>query len=320
MEQAPLVTIVTPTFNAVRYLEGTIRSVLTQDYPRLEYIVVDGGSTDGTLDILKRQVGRLTYVSGADDGAADAINRGFAMGQGEILAWLSADDIYLQGAVTAAVRALAVSPDVAAVYGEAYWIGAEGEVLGCYPTDEIAALGRECCICQPASFMRRSAMDTVGMLNTGLQCSFDYDLWIRLAKRHRFARIPDHLAGSRMHTATKTLGHRKAVFTESIALLEQHFEYVPVAWVYGYLSFLRDRRDQFFAPLQHSIPTYLRALPVGLRYNRAHPLRYAVEWMAAAQPTRLLRLWRPGATQIPTVPATVAPAAGQSTAPIPSSK
>jgi glycosyltransferase involved in cell wall biosynthesis len=290
----PLVSVVTPSFNAARFLEETIRSVVMQDYSRIEYIVMDGGSTDGTLEILEAHASQLKYVCRHDKGAADAINKGFARANGEILAWLNADDVYLPGAVGKAVEALAANPDVAAVHGEGYWIGVSGEMLGPYPTAscDVAALGRECCICQPSCFMRRSAFESVGMLNGELQASFDYDLWIRLAKRYRFLQIPDYLAASRMHVENKTLGQRRIVFKESIDLLKRHYRYVPVRWVYGYLSFLRDRRDQFFMPLRHSIGTYLLALPAGIRYNCRHPLKYVSEWMSAVKLSNLAKLRR----------------------------
>jgi glycosyltransferase involved in cell wall biosynthesis len=292
VQPTPLVSIVTPCFNAARFLETTIQSVLAQDYPRIEYLVMDGGSTDGTLDILRSHAGQLTYVSGPDSGAADAIGKGFAKAGGEILAWLNADDTYLPGAVSRAVEAMAANPDAGAVYGEGSWTGSDGEILGRYPTASWspAMFARECCICQPACFMRREAVEAVGALNPVWQASFDYDLWIRLSKRYRFVHIPECLATSRMHPANKTLGQRKTVFTETIALLGQHYGYVPVRWIYGYLSYLRDGRDQFLEPLRHSIPSYLLSLPLGLRYNHAHPLRYAAEWLAAVRPSNLPRL------------------------------
>ena len=130
MRAPPLVSVITPSFNAARFLEETIQSVLAQDYPYIEYIVMDGGSTDGSLNILRSYADRLTYSSGADEGAADAINNGFAKARGEILAWLGADDTYLPGAVSKAVAALNCNPDAAAVYGEGYWTDAQGQVLG----------------------------------------------------------------------------------------------------------------------------------------------------------------------------------------------
>ncbi len=254
---------------------------------------MDGGSTDGTLDILRAHPTQLKYVSARDEGAAEAINKGFASAHGEILTWLNADDAYLPGAVARAVAALDANPDVAAVYGEAYWVDAKGAILGPYPTArcDVAALGRDCCICQPACFIRRSAVEVVGMLNVELQASFDYDLWIRLAKRYRLAYVPEYLATSRMHQENKTLSQRATVFSESIGLLKRYYDYVPVRWVYGYLSFLSDRRDQFFEPLRNSILTYLLALPAGLRYNRAHPLKYLAEWMSVVKPSNVSKLW-----------------------------
>src|SRR5580693_2901779 len=101
----PLVSIVPPCFNASKFIQETIESVLAQDYPKIEYIVMDGGSTDGTLDILRRYEFSLRWVSGTDCGTADAINRGFALSRGEIFTYLNADDEYLPGAVSTAVRA-----------------------------------------------------------------------------------------------------------------------------------------------------------------------------------------------------------------------
>lgn len=289
----PLVSVVTPSFNTGRFLEETIQSVLTQDYPSIEYIVMDGGSTDGTIDILNSHAHQLTYVSAPDGGVADAINRGFAKVKGEILAWLSADDTYLPGAVTSAVNALAANPEAAVAYGAGYWTGLGGELLGRYPTASYdpSMFTRECAVCQPACFIRREAMEAVGLLNSELRVSFDYDLWIRLAKRYRFIHIPEYLATSRMYPENKTLRNRPTVFKESMALLTQHYGYVPVRWVYGYLSFLRDHRDQFFEPLRYSITTYLLSLPAGIRYNYRHPLRYWVEWISPIKSGNLPRNW-----------------------------
>src|SRR4051794_35635564 len=122
MDSEPLVSIVTPCLNSAPYIERTIESVLAQDYPRIEYTVMDGGSTDGTLAVLERYGGRLRHVSAPDGGAADAINKGLARSQGSIVAWLNADDEYLPGAVSLAVRELLGRPDAAVVYGEGVWI------------------------------------------------------------------------------------------------------------------------------------------------------------------------------------------------------
>ena len=117
--EPPLVSIVTPSYNMARHLPATIESVLSQDYPRIEYIVVDGGSTDGSLEILERHRDRLRWFTGKDKGPSDAAHRGFLEARGEIFAWLNADDIYLPGAVRTAVEYLAAHPDIDVVYGEA---------------------------------------------------------------------------------------------------------------------------------------------------------------------------------------------------------
>jgi glycosyltransferase involved in cell wall biosynthesis len=293
VQQPPLVSIVTPCWNAAEFLEETIRSVLAQDYPRLEYLVMDGGSTDGTLEILERcqtlYLGRLQFFSAPDDGAADAINRGFRRARGEILAWLGADDLYLPGAVSSAAAALAAAPAVAAVYGEGNWIGADGQTIGRYPTVTpytADAFRRECPICQPACFMRREAVEAVGGLDASLHWAFDYDLWIRLSERYPFRAIPQYLAQSRMHPGNKSLGGKQGMFEESIQLMRRHYGYVPPQWIYGYVSFLRDRTDQFFTPLRLSPAVYLRSLVVGSRYNARHLLRYWKDWLAPL-PARL---------------------------------
>ena len=281
MEQSPLVSIVTPSLNSARYLERAILSVLSQDYPRIEYIVMDGASTDGTLDILERYSGRLQYVSAPDAGAADAINMGFTRSRGPILAWLNADDEYRPTAVSSAVRKLAEHPEAAGVYGEGMWVDDHGRNIGRYPLMspyQPRMLEKECGICQPATFLRREAVESVGGLDPALQFSFDYDLWIRISRHDRFVAIPEHMALSRMHRSSKTLGRRRMMFQENIAILLGHYGYVPVNWVYGYLSFLRDGRDQYFEPLQHSAVVYLGSLIVGTFYNHRHPWRYWREW------------------------------------------
>ena len=277
----PLVSVVTPSFQSSRFIERTIESVLSQDYPRIEYIVMDGASTDGTVDILDRYRDRLRYVSAPDGGAADAINRGFAQCSGSIFGWLNSDDIYLPGAIATVVRRFADSPKADVLYGEAVWIDEEEKEIGRYPTASPYRQGifeKECGICQPATFMRREAFEHVGMLRADLHFTFDYDLWMRLSPERRFEAVPDLLAASRMHRENKSLGSRRQVFEENIDLLRRHYAYVPLNWVYGYLTYLRDGRDQFFEPLRHSAITYLASLPAGMTYNYRHPWRYLWEW------------------------------------------
>jgi glycosyltransferase involved in cell wall biosynthesis len=279
-EPEPPVTIVTPCLNAAPFLEQTILSVLNQDYPRIEYIVMDGGSTDGTLDILRKYEHSLQWKSAPDRGTADAVNRGFALGKGEILGFLNADDLYHPHAVSTAVRNLCENREAAGVYGDAWWIDETGARIAPYPVRSFdrALLERECFICQPASFFRREAFENIGGLDPGFNLTFDYDFWLRLTRTFSLRRIDASLADSRMHQANKTLGQRDSVFRETFKVLKRDCGYVPFHWIYSYLCFRADARDQFFEPFRPSIPRYLESLPIGLRMNPGAMVRYVAEW------------------------------------------
>ncbi|MCW5982531.1 MAG: glycosyltransferase [Bryobacteraceae bacterium] len=287
-----------------QYVEQTIQSVLRQDYPRIEYIVVDGGSTDGTLEILQRYEDRLRLVSGRDSGAADAVNKGFRLSRGEIFAYLNADDYYLPGAVSCAVDALSAHPDVAVAYGDAEWVDDLGQTLGAYPTQAFDAseLARHCFISQPAAFLRRWAFERAGMMDVRLHYTYDYDLWIRIARRHALRKLDAKLAASRMHRRGKSLGARRAVFEETLRLLRHHYQYAPFGWVHSYCAYRLDGRDQFFEPLRPSFFKYAVSLPAGLCLNPDHPFRYAREWSAAMSLAglrrRLAALFRPKRPQL----------------------
>jgi glycosyltransferase involved in cell wall biosynthesis len=279
----PLVSIVTPAYNAMKFLPQAIASVLSQDYPCIEYIVADGGSTDGAIDLLDGYRGQLRYFSEKDGGPSDALHRGFLQARGEIFGWLNADDVYRPGAVRTAVEYLATHPDIDVAYGEGYWIDEAGNVIHRYPTLAFdgKTLERDCFICQPAAFFRASAYRRCS-LDPDVTRSFDYDLWIRMAKAGiRFGALPEYLACSRMHRDALTLLERDQVFQASMALLKRHYDYVPFPWVFGYTSYLADGRDQFFEALKPSIRQYLASLPAGLRLNPKRRLRFFGEWLAA---------------------------------------
>ncbi len=280
---APLVSIVTPVYNGAAYLREAIESVLSQDYPRIEYIVSDGGSTDETLEILESYRGRLRYFSGRDKGPGDATYRGFLLAQGEIFAWLNSDDLYLPGAVRIGVDYLRSNPEVDVVYGQGYWIDENGKTIRPYPSLPFnpKVLERDCFICQPSSFIRAAAYRACP-LDPEVNMSFDYDLWIRMAKHAvSFTEIPQFLACTRMHSGALTIGERNRVFEASMGLLKRHYGYVPLEWVFGYTTYLADGRDQFFEPLQPSIRNYLASLPAGFRCNPERRLRFLGDWTSA---------------------------------------
>ncbi|MDL1897252.1 glycosyltransferase, partial [Anaerolineae bacterium CFX7] len=184
MINLPRVSIVTPSFNQAAFLEETIRSVLTQNYPHIEYIVIDGGSTDGSVDIIRKYENRLAYwVSEQDAGQADAINKGWRRATGEIIAYLNSDDTYEPGAVRAAVEYLAQHPETAMVYGHCYQVNEHGERVGtlrAIPVN-IHTLLLHNAIMQPTAFIRRRVLDHTGMLDVELGHAMDYDLWLRIA-------------------------------------------------------------------------------------------------------------------------------------------
>ncbi|MGA3028878.1 MAG: glycosyltransferase family 2 protein [Bryobacteraceae bacterium] len=281
--EMPLVSVVTPSWNMGHYLEETIQSVLSQDYPRIEYIVMDGGSTDETPRILERHGAELRYYVSPDNGAADAINKGLRLASGDLCAWLSADDTYLPNAITTVVAAFRDHPAAGVIYGEGLWTDASGSVLGRYPTSPRAVeeFDRECAICQPAAFFRRASVERIGFLNSRLSSAFDYDLWVRLSSCTRFRHIHRDLATSRMHGANKTLGQRGATLREAIRVQKTHFGYVPFRSVYAYCSWLIARNRQFPVPTQPSLPSFALSFPVGLWIDRSAPLRYAGEWGGA---------------------------------------
>ena len=228
----PLVSIITPSLNQGRFIRDTIESVLSQDYPRLEYLVMDGGSTDETLDILRSYGDRLTWRSGPDGGQAAAVNSGVRLAKGEILGWLNSDDTYQPGAVTAAVEHLIAHPETAVVYGDAHYIDEQNRVIGIYPTEDFALdrLAHACLICQPTAFFQRTAIEAVGVLDASLQYCMDYDLWIRLGRLFPLKRIPGFLANSRQYPQTKTWSQRDRLFTELCVVTQRSFGFTSPHW------------------------------------------------------------------------------------------
>ena len=221
MNAQPLVSIITPSFNQARYIEATIQSVLGQDYPRIEYIIVDGGSTDGTPDVIKKYEDKLAFwVSEKDKGQTDAINKGFARAKGDILAWINSDDTYEPGAVSAAVSYLAAHPDVGMVYADCNFINEEGRVIGKFgsaQTDSRLLRQGYVHIPQQTMFFRADLWRQVGPLDPSFYFAMDYDLWTRLVARAPLKYLPGQVwANFRLHTSGKTIAADDRCWPEMI--------------------------------------------------------------------------------------------------------
>lgn len=206
----PTVSIVTPSFNQARFLEATIQSALSQDYPRIEYIIVDGGSTDGSADIIKKYSDKLAWwVSEKDRGQTDAINKGFARASGQIFAWINSDDTYEPRAVGQAVLFLKDHPEVGMVYADCNYINEEGRVIGKFPAaqTDLPRLRRGYVhIPQQTMFFRAELWKQVGPLDPSFYFAMDYDLWTRIAARAELRYLAGQTwANFRIHASGKTV-------------------------------------------------------------------------------------------------------------------
>lgn len=280
--EPPTVSIVTPSFEMVAFLRETIDSVLAQDWPHMEYLVMDGGSRDGTRELLESYGDRIRWFSGPDGGQAEAVNRGFTGTCGSIFTFLNADDVYRPGALSTAVAGFDRHRDVGAIYGDADFVDADGNTVIPYPVRDFdrGRLMSECFICQPAAFVRRDAWDACGGLDARLRYALDYDFWIRLSEYRRIVRIDGTLATSRMHADNKSLGERGGLYRESIAVVKRHFGYVPMNWLEQYARYRVDKVDQFY---EHSLPSRRSralALTLGMRLNLGQPRRFWRDWQA----------------------------------------
>jgi glycosyltransferase involved in cell wall biosynthesis len=229
----PLVTVVTPSFNQAEFLEETIRSVLEQDYEPIEYVVVDGGSSDGSVDVIRRYEDRIAWwTSEPDRGQAHALNKGFAQASGEYLAWLNSDDTLLPGAVSRLVGELDRNPGVALAYGDAVWLDDRSERIGYQPAREwdVEAMAKSgsAHVLQPASLWRREAWERAGPLDESFHYVFDTVFFLRMAALCRARHVAEPLAGYRIHPASKTYSEPLPKIEEYLRLADDVFGAEPL--------------------------------------------------------------------------------------------
>ncbi len=234
----PRVSIITPSFNQGRFIERTIRSVLSQEVDGLEYIVVDGGSTDSTLSVLKRYDRRLQWISEPDEGHADAVNKGVSRASAPVIGWLNSDDVYYPGALRAVLGYFDSHPDARVVYGEADHIDEHDRFIEAYPTEawSFQRLLEVCFISQPSAFMRREVLDLHGPLDKRLK-SNDYEYWVRLGKSgETFHHLPRRLAATRLHDACATLADVVRCHRDINDFMSRHLGETPDQWIYNYAN------------------------------------------------------------------------------------
>jgi GT2 family glycosyltransferase len=218
-----LVSIVTPSYNQALYLEQTIQSVLEQDYPRIEYIVVDGASADNSFEIIKKYNDRLAYwISEKDSGQAEAINKGFARAKGEILAWLNSDDYYLPDTTSAVTKCFDENPEVVMLYGDMLAVNGEGQTINVLKYRQLSLQDLLCfqIVGQPSVFFRRSALEKTGLLDTSFHFMLDHHLWIRLAQQGRILHVSQVWSAARYHPQAKNRARAAEFGREAFRVLD----------------------------------------------------------------------------------------------------
>lgn len=228
----PTISVITPSYNQGRYLRRCIDSVQNQRYPGLEHVVMDGGSTDDSVAVLRSFGDTLRWRSGPDGGQASAINRGIRETSGQYVLWLNSDDELRPGALLALARCARANPDADMVYARADMINASGATIRPYPTFDFkrSDLRRKCYVCQPSVLIRRGALERVGLLSEALDLCFDYELWLRIGREGRLVFCDEVVAASRHYGQTKTASRRLRGLVEAGYLMRAHFGVASHRW------------------------------------------------------------------------------------------
>lgn len=304
---SPLVTIITPSYNQGRFIRATIESVLSQDYPHIEYIVMDGGSTDETVQVVQEYAGRVRWISEKDRGQSHAINKGFQMAKGAIVAWINSDDIVLPGAVSSAVSAFKRKPWAGAVYGEGYTMDEHGKLTGRFEATEPFNLWKlvylSDYILQQTVYFRMAVLDEVGYLDESLHYGMDWDILIRIGKRYPLEYVPEYMGCLREYADAKTFSGGGKRIRELKRMLQHHtgLRMPPGYITYGLYSYQQEWRRR----LENAAPPLLR-LPAKL----AAYLIYLTAGYLTMRVVRNAQGWYPDGWAAPVVKWMLPPGSG----------
>jgi len=262
-------SIVTPSFNQGEFIRRTVLSVIRQQGVALDHVVIDGGSSDNTVEILREFGSLVRWVSKKDNGQANAVNKGILATDGDIIGWLNSDDIYYPDALARVRAFFEEHPDVDVAYGKADHIDVLDRAFEEYPTEpwNLKRLYETCFICQPALFFRRRVINQFGLLDPSLHYCMDYEYWLRLARSGvRFAYLEEKLAGSRLYAENKTLSAKVKVHREINDMFKRALGRVPKQWLYNYAHITMHNRFEGRLPSQLEFD--LRYLFAKLRWKK----------------------------------------------------
>lgn len=243
-----LISIVMPSYNQASFIGHAIDSVFAHSHGEIELIISDGGSTDGTLDVIRQKsqlYSGIRWTSEVDDGPADAVNKAFTKVRGEIVGWLNSDDLYTKGTIDRVLGAFRDQSDWILCYGHGEHIDANGALLGSYPTSPpsvgLDGFRKSCFICQPTVFFRTALLTLVGRLDPALKTAFDYDYWMRVFRvlSDRVGFIGSVQARSRLHEDCITQNQRADVAAEGVFLGRKYFGRAEMHWIATHLEELQ---------------------------------------------------------------------------------
>ena len=289
MPKQPLVSIITPSYNQGQFIEETILAVKNQDYPNIEHIIVDGASTDSTVEILKRYDGtyNMRWISEADGGMYEAINKGFRLSRGDVLAYLNSDDRYFPWTVAVAVQAFQDHPEVGFVFGDMLNVkeGADTARLLFFPSFKLDRIQRSGFLGQPTVFWRRCVLDQAGEFDESLKFVADCDYWMRIGGCFRAYKVDEVLAIERDHAQAKRLAHPRALYEE---LDQVRSRYVQLGGMSHRARVLADKVHSRLSVRYH----LLRFLYLYARARQRPEMEVGASWSHFTRSNTVIVSWR----------------------------